>query len=137
MHDESAMIANNRTSGMRTTETRRAEVFVAHELLHRCLGKVDFALSILDRFLARLESDTEELRQAARAEDAEQISHVAHRLKGSAANVAAWRIHGVLTSMETLVHNDRLSEMSAAIEELEREISAFERAQAGWRSHAN
>ena len=57
------------------------------ELIARCMGNLEFAERLLDKFQGRLDADIVELEAAIDAEDADAIARVAHRIKGASANV--------------------------------------------------
>jgi HPt (histidine-containing phosphotransfer) domain-containing protein len=82
------------------------------ELFQRCLGHIDFVERILDKFQVRFEDDLAELEEGLEAGDAEAVTHVAHRLKGAAANVAAPALRARLAEIERLGREGRLSEIA-------------------------
>ena len=58
-------------------------------LLHRCMGKQDLARRVIVKFIVQAGNDANEIQTAIREQNASQLRLVAHRLKGSAANVSA------------------------------------------------
>jgi HPt (histidine-containing phosphotransfer) domain-containing protein len=95
------------------------------ELVERCLGHIDFVERILDRFQLRFEDDLAELELGLEAEDAEGVVHVAHRLKGAAANVAAPILRTRLAEIERLGREERLSEITLQVALIRAEWSQF------------
>jgi len=77
------------------------ELFCPQELLNRCLGNVEFATRIIDRFLSCLPMELEELEQAYKSGDAVGIARIAHRMKGATANISARRLHWLMANLET------------------------------------
>lgn len=73
-------------TGFPATESR---VIDRQELLQRCMGNPEFAERCLTRFLQRLQADVEQLQQSVRLGATDEISRIAHLIKGSAATVAA------------------------------------------------
>ncbi|MBL9129278.1 MAG: response regulator, partial [Verrucomicrobiales bacterium] len=69
-----------------------AEGIDVPSLLRRCMGKPDLARRLVRKFMAQAASDLQELQVSLDARDAERVRMVAHRLKGSAANVSAERV---------------------------------------------
>jgi HPt (histidine-containing phosphotransfer) domain-containing protein len=95
------------------------------ELLDRCLGNLEFAQRVLAKFEARFGDDLRQLERDQEAEAAEAIARVAHRLKGSAANVAAKDLERISARIEELGRLGRLSEIPERLEELRGEWSHF------------
>jgi HPt (histidine-containing phosphotransfer) domain-containing protein len=81
------------------------------ELLARCMGNAEIAQRILLKFQERFGLDLEELEQALRGQDSEAITQAAHRMKGASANVAAPRIYKLVSEIEQLGRNERISEI--------------------------
>jgi HPt (histidine-containing phosphotransfer) domain-containing protein len=59
------------------------------DLKARCLGNMDLVERVLAKFTGQLDQDLDDLEQAVGAGDATRAAHVAHRIKGIAASVAA------------------------------------------------
>jgi len=59
------------------------------DLKARCLGNMDLVERVLLKFTGQLDQDLDELEQAVGAGDAVRAAHLAHRIKGIAASVAA------------------------------------------------
>jgi HPt (histidine-containing phosphotransfer) domain-containing protein len=95
------------------------------ELFQRCLGHIDFVERILDRFQLGFEDDLAELENGLEARDAEAVAHVAHRLKGAAANVAAPILRTRLVEIEKLARAGRLSEIALHMALIQSEWTQF------------
>jgi HPt (histidine-containing phosphotransfer) domain-containing protein len=107
--------------------------FCPDELLYRCLGNAEFARRIIDRFLDRLKTEGPDLEAAWKRQDLERFVQLAHRLKGSAASVAAQRIAHVLSELERMGREQRTHEAAAELTKLPEEIEAFKKIAANWR----
>ena len=71
-------------------------------LLHRCSGKPDLVRRLVEKFLAQAGGDLRELETALREQDAARLRLVAHRLKGSAANMSAETVRESASQLEEL-----------------------------------
>ncbi|MCR9117007.1 MAG: Hpt domain-containing protein [bacterium] len=71
-----------------TNATSTAAPIEMASLLHRCMGNIDFAERMLKRFEETFEVQIDELSQQS-GEDRDEISRLAHRMKGAAANISA------------------------------------------------
>ena len=95
------------------------------ELLARCMGNIDFATRVLAKFQHRFAEDLVELDEAILAQDAAAVAHIAHRIKGASANVAAVQLRARLAEIEELGRTERLSDISAGMVQLRHEWSRF------------
>lgn len=95
------------------------------QLVGRCMGN----LQIVERALAKFEScfgrDLAELEQRLQQQEVEQVRRLAHRLKGSAAAVAAGKLAQRSAEIEELVRSQRMAELPACVEELRQEWLRF------------
>jgi PAS domain S-box-containing protein len=71
------------------------------QLLHRVLGDRPLALKMLRLTAERLDEDLESIRKAARVGDWKGLAKATHKLKGSAANLAAEPLYRVCLDLET------------------------------------
>lgn len=78
-------------------------------LLHRCMGKRELAHRLVQKFLAQAGADVHELETAIREQDAVRLRLVAHRLKGSAANVSAEAVRESAGQLEILGRDGNLA----------------------------
>jgi HPt (histidine-containing phosphotransfer) domain-containing protein len=95
------------------------------ELAERCLGQLDLVERILAKFQTHFEGDLTEMEAALAAEDATTVHRLAHRLKGSSANVAAPRLREKAEGIEQLAADQCLAEIPARFVELQNEWSLF------------
>jgi Amt family ammonium transporter len=94
------------------------------ELLARCLGNIEFVDRILTKFQRRFGEQLEELEDAVARDDAARVVHVAHRLKGESACVAATRLRDCVSEVEILGRTDRLGDLPPCLEQLREEWAA-------------
>ncbi len=76
------------------------------ELLSRCMGELQFAQKVLENFVSTCEPQLEGLRLDLENRDWESLSRKVHRLKGTAATIAARPLRASLEQLEVLVHSD-------------------------------
>lgn len=100
--------------------------FDRERFLARCLGNVSFAERMLAKFQLLFAEDLGELQQAGEQLDSARVARVAHRLKGSAANISAPRLRTALAAMEQLGRSDNLAQFSEHMEQLRSEWLRFE-----------
>jgi HPt (histidine-containing phosphotransfer) domain-containing protein len=72
------------------------------ELSARCLGNAALIRRVVDAFHQCLDQELQQLYDASQRRDDVQLAHVAHRLKGSAANLGARRIEREAAEIERL-----------------------------------
>lgn len=95
------------------------------QLLARCLGNIEFADRILNKFQQRFGDDLDLLQQACDSANAEHVALVAHRLKGTTATVAADGLREIIAEIEDLGRAQRLTDVPPCLEELRREWQEF------------
>ena len=100
------------------------------DLLERCLGHLEFAERLLTSFEDRFWPEIAQLEQALAAEDHEQVSQVAHQLKGAAANVSACRLGQIMGVIEQASRSGRLHEVAQQLQHLPHEWENFTRLRA-------
>lgn len=76
------------------------------ELLSRCMGELEFAQKVLENFVSTCEPQLEGLRKDLETSDWEALSRKIHRLKGTAATIAARPLRESLEQLEDLVKSD-------------------------------
>jgi HPt (histidine-containing phosphotransfer) domain-containing protein len=81
------------------------------DLIGRCLGRIDLAERILQTFQTALESDLTKLEAAVAAFDADEIAHVAHRIRGASLAVSAHKLTDCAQSIELSAKAQRLDEI--------------------------
>ena len=87
-------------------------------LLRRCMGNVDFAARVLRRFAGQFGGDVDQLRSSLSDSDAGAVARIAHRLKGTSANVSAVRLQAIAKEIEDLAAVEELSQVTSRIDEL-------------------
>ena len=95
------------------------------QLLDRCLGNVEFVDRVLTKFHERFSDDLEQLERERQSGAGEAVASLAHRLKGSAANVAAPELQRISAQLEELGRLQRMAEIPECLEGLRREWSRF------------
>lgn len=103
------------------------------ELLARCLGNLDFVERVLAKFESRFDADLEALAAAVRSDDSDQITLIAHRIKGASANVAAHGLRQKAAGIEQLARQQALTEIPAQLEQLRTEWGRFAQSVATFR----
>ncbi len=98
--------------------------------LQRCSGKLDLASRILDKFRERVVSDLDEIVGAISGANAEALAAVAHRLKGSAATIAAEGVRREAARLEAMGRSADLAGAAPCCERLRQELERFRQAAA-------
>jgi len=97
------------------------------DLMERCLGHLELAERLLKSFESRFWPEVLQLEEALAAEDREQVSQVAHRLKGASANVSACALGQIMSLIEQASRCGRLHEVAQQLQRLPREWDNFTR----------
>lgn len=97
-------------------------------LLRRCMGNLQLAERVVDRFLNCFDQEFEQLSLALGNEDMPQLSKLAHRLKGSALTVSAERLADLLWQIEQLSNVGEVDSVVERVEELSLERDMIVRA---------
>jgi HPt (histidine-containing phosphotransfer) domain-containing protein len=82
----------------------------------RCLGNLDVVERILEKFGTQLEADLATLEAALEARDSATFRAVAHRLKGTFANLEAWPLYACAKEAEELALTEDLGELVAHLD---------------------
>jgi HPt (histidine-containing phosphotransfer) domain-containing protein len=93
------------------------------DLLGRCLGRIDLAERVLQRFQNVLEDDLQQLEAAVRATNTDEIAHVAHRIKGASLAVSAYTLTDCAQNIEASATARRLEEIPVQLTKLKQERS--------------
>jgi HPt (histidine-containing phosphotransfer) domain-containing protein len=118
--------ANPGVSAMEQNPTdHEPTCFDYEQLLARCMGNIEFAERVLDKFQQRFAGDLDELDRLLEARQSEGLARLAHRLKGASANVSAPRLQARAARLEELARAERLDEACPVLEELRGEWSQF------------
>ena len=104
---------------------RELKVFDRAEALQHCLGNAPLLDQMVKRFAEELPRAKDALQRALSNKDMERLAKGAHKLKGAAANLAAWQVHhaaeeleGAARSGETDGARARWNQLSTAIDSL-------------------
>ena len=102
------------------------EIFDRDELLNRCLGNLEFAERILDRFSTDFTQKLTDLRQLADAGEVDGMLRLTHQMKGTAANIAAHRLRACLATLEDSMEAEGMDVVESLLECLEVEFNGFQ-----------
>jgi HPt (histidine-containing phosphotransfer) domain-containing protein len=102
-----------------------SEVLDVDDLLARCLGNVEFAQRILNKFQERCDEDLDALEKAMFDGDSESVARVAHRLKGASANASAPRLQEHASEIEHAARRQSLDDIPVGLEGLKMEWTRF------------
>lgn len=111
----------------------RDEVFCPEQLIHRCLGKIDLVQRVLDRFLETVDHDLDSLSGAARDQDHVAMAKTAHRVKGSAASIAAHRLERLMAALEGGQGDVEPDQIDKLLEEVRKETESLKEVLEEWR----
>jgi HPt (histidine-containing phosphotransfer) domain-containing protein len=114
--------------------TEPTELFCPHELLNRCLGNVEFATRILDRFLSCLPMELQNLEQVHKSRDALGVARIAHRMKGAAANISARRLHWLMSILEATSRQQAVPDMDELVSSARKEAQKLVELVEQWRN---
>ena len=108
-------------------ESAHEQPITMDELLGRCMGELQFAHNILESFLESCPDQLEQIRSEIRTGDTEMLAQKVHRLKGTAATVAARPLRQSLEALELLVRNEAECSADALQQQLEVAVTEFEK----------
>lgn len=95
------------------------------QLMHRCLGNIEFAQKVLDKFESGFGDGLEELEKLLNERNVNEMARIAHRLKGAAANAAAPTLQQIVAQVEELGRGGNVSELNECLWQLKTEWSRF------------
>jgi HPt (histidine-containing phosphotransfer) domain-containing protein len=95
------------------------------ELLDRCQGNLAFVERILGKFESQFSDEIVKLEQSHKDNDAEEVSQLAHRLKGAAATISASNLADISARIETLADSHQLHEIPEYLVVLHKEWGRF------------
>ncbi len=96
------------------------------ELLTRCMGEVEFAQKILREFLDSSEPLLDQIGSSIEQDSVQEAARTVHRLKGTAATVAAKPFLHALVELEQLLRSEETPQTVALNEKLNRSCLRFE-----------
>jgi signal transduction histidine kinase/DNA-binding response OmpR family regulator/HPt (histidine-containing phosphotransfer) domain-containing protein len=94
-------------------------------LLKRCLGNKELPKKLLTKFHARLPEELRQINAAVAARDSAQISALAHRLKGAAANLSAEPMREAAGELEAIGRSGDLTDAETWLARLNTEGTRF------------
>jgi len=95
------------------------------ELLYRCLGNQELARRVLRKFHSNFAGELSRMEACCEAGDLEEVKRLAHRLRGSAANVAARELSRLAAELEQLAGLGLHMRVSQTLAALERQWHCF------------
>jgi HPt (histidine-containing phosphotransfer) domain-containing protein len=114
-------IDSESTDGERKEAIANAEILDYDALINRCMGNLDFVNRVLTKFHERLPIDFREMEQAVARQDTQLVASVAHRIKGSVANISAKSLHIIAQEIEDMGRAGCLDDIPARIEAFRKE----------------
>ncbi len=99
--------------------------FNLEELLARCVGRMDFAERLLDKFLVHFAEDIDRLEQHLEQGDWEELARVAHCMKGASANIAAAGLRDQVAGIEASARDHQAEGLPSQMRRLREEWSQF------------
>ena len=128
-HDSNTVAPESNTCGANhdvpvcrlAAEPHASDVLNLQELQDRCMGNIELMQRVLGKFQQRIPEELAELEKALELRDMAQIARVAHRVKGSSANVSARGIEQAAVEIEDSSRAGRITDVSAHIERLRAE----------------
>ncbi len=99
--------------------------FNLDELLARCVGRLDLAQRVLDKFMLHFGQDMDRLEQNLELGDTEELIRIAHCMKGASASVAASGLLAQVTDIEDLARRNEVDALPPRLVQLRDEWSRF------------
>jgi HPt (histidine-containing phosphotransfer) domain-containing protein len=121
--DTASSLLSNPTTGVVTAADATALDYPA--LVARCMGNLGLVQRVLAKFRHAFQADLAELEHVAGEGNREDLARVAHRMKGTLANVAAKRLELVAAGIEEAARSDRYAEVPPRLDELRSEWLRF------------
>jgi Amt family ammonium transporter len=91
-------------------------------LAQRCSWNLDLAERLVGQFLKQLDETVQEIQRSIADEDAEDVARVAHRLKGTAANLSAKALAGAAARLEQAGRDRALQDAADSLDQLRKEV---------------
>ena len=95
------------------------------DLVERCMGNLDLAIRLLDQSQTHLGQDLTMLRQCDAADNQNEVTRLAHRLKGAAATLGAYELSDVFARIEQHGSNGETAKAPVSPLELETQWARF------------
>jgi HPt (histidine-containing phosphotransfer) domain-containing protein len=87
-------------------------------LVNRCMGNIELAQRVLEKFRQRLPEELAELEEALRLGDMEKLARTAHRIRGSSATMSAEGLATAAAGVEDAGRQGRAIDVPLCIERL-------------------
>lgn len=108
-----------------TADVSGSDVLDLDRLRNRCMGNIALLERVLDQFHKRLPEELEELERALEQRDSEQVARVAHRIKGTSANVSAEGLQRAAAEIEDLGRTGCVTDVPTRLERLRSEWARY------------
>ncbi len=108
-----------------TVQEQGVPVIDLGDLMTRCLNNIELAQRVIVMFQETSDEDFIRIEEAVAAEDTESIAHLAHRLKGASANIAASGLCDQAAKLEQAARRGLLAEIPGHLENLRQEWFRF------------
>jgi HPt (histidine-containing phosphotransfer) domain-containing protein len=87
-------------------------------LVNRCMGNIELAQRVLEKFRQRLPEELAELEEALKLGDMEKLARTAHRIRGSSATMSAEGLTSAAAGVEDAGRQGRATDVRRCIERL-------------------
>jgi HPt (histidine-containing phosphotransfer) domain-containing protein len=94
-------------------------------LINRCMGNIELAQRVLEKFQQRLPEELAELESALERGNTDEVARVAHRLRGSSASVSAEGIMQAAAEVEDVSREGRAKDIPVCLEHLRKEWQRY------------
>ena len=121
-HDDPHDSITNQTEDTLAMENQEPVPIDYDSLLQRCVGNAGVMEKILNKFQEQVQQDMDKLTSSVRAADAEQITLLAHALKGAAGNLSAESLREVAAQLEQLGRSGDLEQAEEHCARLHQEV---------------
>ena len=125
--------AHAESSGANLAQTPTVPIFNREAFLQRMMGDEEFAREVAAQFLVELPSLLATLTEGAARKDAESVWKLAHKIKGSAANVGGDALKEAASDLEKAGKAGDLAGFAAGVSELETRAACLQDALQQWR----
>lgn len=113
------------SSSQQAAGSSYSDVLDLDRLRNRCMGNIDLLQRVLDQFHKRLPEELAELEHALELRDSEQVARVAHRIRGTSANVSAECLQRAAAEIEDLGRLGRVTDVPTRLERLRSEWERY------------
>jgi CheY-like chemotaxis protein len=124
--------ASSRAESQSPKEAEAQAVFDKRTLLDRLEGDEELFQEIVKTFLDDAPLQMENLKQALREENLNQLEKQAHALRGAAMNIGGNALQTVAFALEVSGKNHDLSQARPLVQEVDKELALLQKALKGW-----